>query len=220
MGITDMKYRLDRAVKLAPTAILVVFDSLYNAGLDRILMYIPEQHCEIGHIVDRLRLETLFEKVAVASVFAVIIVHVGAGNALYCLAHALIALANQEMEMVGHEAVGIIGAVAAAGGALIVIPHPHTVEGCNELVVVFLVLKDILVVDASHHHVEYPRAGWFARLAWHLLFLVLQHFLFLTGQTTLDFLHVLGCWKIFGDDASLGEHLTHGGIVIHMLPGY
>ena len=60
--------------------------------------------------------------------------------------------------MVRHEAVGVIGAVAAAGVALIVVTHPHAVKGIDELVVVFLVLKDILVVDASHHHVEYPRA--------------------------------------------------------------
>jgi len=59
--------------------------------------------------------------------------------------------------VVTHEAVGVIAAVTAAGGTLVIIPNPHTVEGVDELVVVFLVLKDILVVDASHHHVEYPR---------------------------------------------------------------
>ena len=59
---------------------------------------------------------------------------------------------------VGHEAVGVIGAVASAGVAFVIVAHSHPVKGCDELEVVFLVLKDILVVDASHHHVEYPRA--------------------------------------------------------------
>ena len=60
--------------------------------------------------------------------------------------------------MIPHEAVGVIGAVASAGVALVIVTHPHAVEGVDKLVVVLLVLKDILVVDASHHHVEYPRA--------------------------------------------------------------
>ena len=59
------------------------------------------------------------------------------------------------MKVVTHQTVGIVGAVAAAGIALVIILHPHTVEGIDELVVVLLVLKDILVVDAAHHHMIY-----------------------------------------------------------------
>ena len=59
--------------------------------------------------------------------------------------------------MVAHEAVGVIAAVTATGVAFFIIPNAHPVEGVDKLVVVFLDLKDILVVDASHHHVEYPR---------------------------------------------------------------
>ncbi len=59
--------------------------------------------------------------------------------------------------MFARETVGVIAAVTATGVAFVIIPNAHPVEGVDELVVVFLVLKDILVVDASHHHVEYPR---------------------------------------------------------------
>ena len=107
-------------------------------------------------LVRRFALEAFFEEVAVAPVLSIIIVHVGAGYALHGLAHALFALTDEQVEVVRHETVGIVGAVAAARVALIVIPHPHTVEGGDELVVVLLVLKDILMIDASHHHVEYP----------------------------------------------------------------
>ena len=62
------------------------------------------------------------------------------------------------MKVVTHQAVSIIGTVAAAWGTLVIIPNPHTVEGIDELIVVLLVLKDILVVDAPHHHMEYPSA--------------------------------------------------------------
>jgi len=33
------------------------------------------------------------------------------------------------MEVVVHQAVGVVGAVAATGVALIIILHPHPVEG-------------------------------------------------------------------------------------------
>lgn len=48
--------------------------------------------------------------------------------------------------MVRHEAIGIIGAIAATGVTFVIVPDAHTVEGIDELVVVFLVLKDILMV--------------------------------------------------------------------------
>lgn len=48
-----------------------------------------------------------------------------------------------------ETAENVIGTVASAGVALIIVAHPHPVEGVDELVVVLLVLKDILVVLAS-----------------------------------------------------------------------
>ena len=86
---------------------------------------------------------------AIASVLSIIIVDVGAGYALHGLAHALFALTDEQVEVIRHEAVGVIGAVASAGVALVIVTHPHAVEGVDKLVVVLLVLKDILVVLAS-----------------------------------------------------------------------
>ena len=60
--------------------------------------------------------------------------------------------------MVAHEAVCVIAAVTATGAAFVIVPNAHPVEGIDELVVVFLVLKDILMIDASHHDMEYPGA--------------------------------------------------------------
>ena len=95
---------------------------------------------------------------AVASVLPIIIVHVGTCYAFDGLSHSFIALTDEQVEVISHEAVGVITAVTATGVALVIVPNAHPVEGIDELVVVLLVLKDILVVDASHHHVEYPRA--------------------------------------------------------------
>ena len=62
-------------------------------------MDVPQQHREVGHVVDRLALEALFEQVAVAPVLSIIIVHIRAGYALHRLAHALFALTDEQVEL-------------------------------------------------------------------------------------------------------------------------
>ena len=79
----------------------------------------------------------------------IIIVNVATGQTLDNFAYLLVALTNEQMEVIGHEAIGVIGAVASAGVALVIVAHSHPVKGGDELEVVFLVLKDILVVLAS-----------------------------------------------------------------------
>lgn len=154
MCIAYLKDWLDSAIVLAPGTKVVVLNVLYNAGLDWVLVDVAQEHREIGHIVDRLALEALFEQVAIAPVLSIIVIDIAAGNALDSLSHRLFSLAYEQVKMVGHghEAVGIIGAVAATGVAIVIVPDAHTVEGIDELVVVFLVFKDILMIDASHHH--------------------------------------------------------------------
>ena len=60
--------------------------------------------------------------------------------------------------MIRHQAVGIERTIGATAKTIVIILIAHPVKGRDELEVVFLVLKDILVVDAAHHHVEYPCA--------------------------------------------------------------
>ena len=78
---------------------------------------------------DGLALEALFEQVSVAAVLPIIIVHVGACYAFDGLSHSFIALANQEVKVVAHEAVGVIAAVTATSVALVIVPNAHAVEG-------------------------------------------------------------------------------------------
>ena len=86
---------------------------------------------------------------AIASVLSIIIVDVGAGYALHGLAHGLLALTNEQVEVIRHEAIGIYGATGATRQAHVIILNTNPVKGSDELEVVFLVLKDILVVLAS-----------------------------------------------------------------------
>lgn len=68
----------------------------------------------------------------IASIFPIIIVHVGACYAFDGLSHSFIAFAYQEVEVVAHEAVGVIAAVTATGVALVIVPKAHAVEGVDE----------------------------------------------------------------------------------------
>ena len=66
---------------------------------------------------------------AYAPVLSIIIVHVGACYAFDGLSHSFIAFAYQEVEVVAHEAVGVIAAVTATGVAIVIVPNAHAVEG-------------------------------------------------------------------------------------------
>jgi hypothetical protein len=92
-------------------------------------VYVAKQYREVGHVTDWLTLETLLKEVAITPVLSIIVIDIAAGNALDSLSHRLFSLAYEQVEMVGHEAVGIIGAVAATGVAIVIVAHAHTVEG-------------------------------------------------------------------------------------------
>ena len=79
----------------------------------------------------------------------IIIVNVATGQTLDNFAYLLVALTNEQMEVIGHEAIGIYGATGATRQAHVIILNTNPVKGSDELEVVFLVLKDILVVLAS-----------------------------------------------------------------------
>ena len=121
-------------------------------------MYISQQYGEVGHVVDGLALKAFFEQVTVATVLLIIIVHVGACYALDGLSHSFIALTNEQVKVVAHKAVGVICAVASAGVPFVIVPNTHAVEGVDELVVVFLVFKDGLMINTTHHHMVYSGA--------------------------------------------------------------
>lgn len=116
-------------------------------------MNVAQQHSEVGHIIDRLALETFFEQMAIAPILAVIVVHIGTGYALDGFAHALLAFPNEQMEVIRHEAIGIVGTIGSAGFPVVIKAHAHPVEGDNELIVVLGILEDVLVVDTTHHDV-------------------------------------------------------------------
>ena len=43
----------------------------------------------------------------------------------------------------------------------------HTIESCNELIIVFKLFEDILMINATHHHMKYTSARFLSRLPCH-----------------------------------------------------
>ena len=65
-----------------------------------VLVDVAQEGGEIGHVVDGLRLEAFLEEVAVATVLAIVVVDVAAGNALEGFSHGLFALSDEQVEVV------------------------------------------------------------------------------------------------------------------------
>lgn len=135
-----------------PAAVGVVFDAGNDAGLDGVLMNVTEEGGEVVHVVDGLAAETLLEEVTAALVLAVVIIDVSVCDALYGLGNSPLPLTDKQMEMVAHEAVGIVGATLGDGCAIVIIDEAHAEEAVQKKAVVLLILEDHLMVDATHHH--------------------------------------------------------------------
>ncbi len=58
------------------------------------------------------------------------------------------------MKVVGHKTVCVVGAVTSYRSTLIIIMDTHTIESRNELIIVFRLFEDILMINATHHHMK------------------------------------------------------------------
>lgn len=74
-------------------------------------MDIPQQRDEIGHIVYRLALETVLEKMAGAIIFLIEILRIGDGDTPDGRHQPLVEFAEQQVHMIRHQAIGIDNAM-------------------------------------------------------------------------------------------------------------
>lgn len=102
-----------------------------------------------------------------AEVFAVVVVDVRVCQAFDGLTYLLIALAEEQVEVVGHEAICVVRAVLSGGKALVVVADAEPLHALHEVLIIFRVLEDYLVVDAAHHHVVDAGGGGMSRCSWH-----------------------------------------------------
>jgi len=101
---------------------------------------------------DRLALKSVLKQVAYSLIPFIIIGCIGHGQSFQADADALGTLAKQQVYMVGHEAVGIHMAVRRYMFAIVIHRIHEELQAVEELLIVLLFLKDVLAVDAAHHH--------------------------------------------------------------------
>ena len=105
----------------------------------------------------------------IATILLVIVVHIGACNAFDGITNLFIPFTYQQVEMVAHQTISIVYTICSAGHSVVVIPHTHTVESIYELPAILLILEDILVINAAHHHMKYPSSRIYPCPTWHTL---------------------------------------------------
>ena len=117
--------------------------------------------------VHRFAAEALLEEMPAAHVLAVVVIDVRVGDALERLAHFFLALAEEQVEVVGHEAVGVIGAVLSGWKALVVVTDAEALHALHKVLIIFRIFEDYLVVDSAHHDVVDAGGGSMSCCSWH-----------------------------------------------------
>lgn len=108
--MTDLRLRKDFACVFTLTAVGIVLDVGHDASLHGILVDVTEEGGEIVHVVYRFTAEAFLEEMAAALVLAVVVIDVSVSDALEGLADGLFALTDKKVEVIAHEAVGVVGA--------------------------------------------------------------------------------------------------------------
>ena len=123
-------------------------------------MNVSEQDNEILDAVYGLASEPVLKQMAVAFVFFVEIVGKSYTDSLHDVTDMLFTLLDQQMNVVAHQAIGIEKTEWWQLQPLLVIPVSQSSEDGDHLLVVLIVLKDILTVDASEHHLVNTRTAF------------------------------------------------------------
>ena len=90
----------------------------------------------------------------IAAIFSIEVINVRAGDALDGVSNGFFTLTYEQVEVVRHQAVGIVSAIGAAGIAIIIVLDAHAVEGVDEMVIVLCIAEYFLMINTSHHYME------------------------------------------------------------------
>ena len=134
-------------------AVFVVFGVLADSGLDGVLMNVTQHDKELVIGEDGSAFERGLEEASDALVFIVVIVHIAGRNVLENAAEGHLADLNDEVDVIGHQAVS--EELEIADGLVFA-------KNFQILFVVFFGLEDILFVDAAYGDVIDAGRGDFA----------------------------------------------------------
>ena len=132
------------------------------------LVDIAEHVVEAGGVFYGFTVEAATVDGAVAVVLIVDIMGVVGCDARHSLADGVLTFLDEEVEVVGHEAVGIDAEAGLVGGGVAaIVLLAKAGEDIDELLAVFVVFEDVGLADALHEDVVYAGMGLYAELARH-----------------------------------------------------
>ena len=140
------------------TAVFVVFGLFADCCLDRVLVNIADGSKELTVAVDRRALKRGLEEAADALVFPVVPVDKAGDDALENAPERDLAGLDDEVDMVGHQAVT---------EDLVAADRLVPAEDFQKLFKVFLIFENILLVDAAIDDVVNTEGTDFALGSWH-----------------------------------------------------
>lgn len=130
------------------------------------LVDVAQHVVEAGGIFYGFTVEATTVDGAVAVVLVVDIMGVVGCNARHGLADGVLALLDEEVEVVGHEAIGVDGEAGLVwGGVAAIVLLAKAGEDIDELLAVFVVFEDVGLADALHEDVVYAGMGLLAELS-------------------------------------------------------
>lgn len=105
---------------------------------------------------------------AIAVVLVVDIMGVVGGDARHGLTDGVLTFLDEEVEVVGHEAIGVDAEAGLVGGGVAaIVLLAKAGEDIDELLTVFVVFEDVGLINALHEDVVYAGMGFLAELARH-----------------------------------------------------
>lgn len=135
------------------TAPGIVFGLPDEISRDGVLMDVSDERDEVSHIVDGFALEAVLEQLALALVLLVVMDSIRDANALDDRRQSLGTLSDEEMNMVGHEAIGVEGATGWKRMTELVDRTGDLFDQFQKLPEILGIFEDVLLVDTSEHYV-------------------------------------------------------------------
>jgi len=165
LGVTDRHLAFFWMFVLDPTTPGISLDLTGKAASDGVLMDVTDQREEVIHVANGFTPESVLEEMAHAFIASVEIGRVGDSDALDDASDGLVLLFDEQMNVIGHQAVSIEITLRRQGRSQLVLGVDLLVEDLDELPIVLIVEEDVLTVDAAEHHVIHASWACLSRFA-------------------------------------------------------
>jgi hypothetical protein len=112
---------------------------------------IAHQSYKVLHRIDWLTPETVLEKMTVTLILLIEKIRISNTQSFYDRADVLFLFTDQKVYMIAHQAIGINGTEGIYSNAILVISLCKPLKADCHLKIIFIILKNVLLVDSTKH---------------------------------------------------------------------